>query len=317
MNQILITGDEYNNIQNKTKMPKAPKTPKEKKLISVNAIVIFYAICTIILGICMISGSVYAKEKINETVLNSVKPTVDMIRNDDNNTVELTIKHIRGIKNVSYYWNSEEPVTINGNNSTEISEIIELIGGKNILNVKITEENGQTVSYSKEFTVENIPEILLEAVANGIKVTITSEKKIDFITYSWDNEDEQIIEVGENEYEGTITAPSGQHLLIIEAVDIDGSVAKKEQSVVGDTEPTLKLSADIINDKLVFTIDAEDDEGISTIQIQHNDGEVQKVQVNNKTYHGEIEMTQGTNKLIVLVTNVNGLETIQGVSFNN
>ena len=28
-------------------------------------------------------------------------------------------------------------------------------------------------------------------------------------------------------------------------------------------------------------------------------------------------MTQGMNKLIVLVTNLNGLETIQGVQFNN
>lgn len=325
MNQILVTGDEYNNNKpnkqpKQTKMPKAPKMPKEtkeKKLISVNALVIFYAISIILLGICMISGSVYAKEKINETVLANVKPTADMTRNDNNNTVELTIKHIRGIRSVSYWWNSEEPITINGNNSTEISEVIDLIGGENTLHVKITEENGQSVSYSKEFTVGNIPEIVLEAVANGVKVTATSEDEIDFITYSWDGEEEQIIEVGEKEYEGTITAPSGQHTLKIIVTDINGITAEKQQVVVGDTEPTLKLGASIVNDKLVFTIDAEDDEEITTIQIQHNDGEIQTIQVNDTTYHTEVEMTQGINKLVVLVTNINGLEKIQGVSFKN
>lgn len=325
MNQILVTGDEYNNNKpnkqpKQTKMQKAPKMPKEareKKLIGINALVIFYAICTIILGICMISGSVYAKEKINETVLANVKPTADMSRNDNNNTVELTVKHIRGIQTVDYWWNTEEPITISGNNRTEITEVIDLIGGKNTLHVKITEENGQTVTYSKEFTVGNIPEIVLEAVANGVKVTVTNEDEIDFITYCWDEGEEQTIEIGDTEYEGTITAPSGQHTLKIEATDINGVTAEKEQVVVGDTEPTLKLGASIVNDKLVFTIDAEDDEGISTIQIQHNDGEIQTIQVNDKTYHGEVEMTQGDNKLVVLVTNINGLEKIQGVSFKN
>ena len=321
MNQILVTGDEYNNNQynnnNNRNKPNKTKMPKEKNVLGINGIVIFYAICIIILGICMISGSVYAKGKINETVLANIKPTVDMIRNDNNNTVELTIKHIRGIKTVSYRWNAEEPITINGNNSKEISETIDLLGGKNTLIVDITEENGETVTYQKEFTVGNIPKITLEAVANGVKVTVTNEDEIDFIVYSWDEGEEQRIEVGDTEYEGTISAPSGQHTLKIEATNVNGVTAEKEQVVVGDTEPTLKLGASIVNDKLVFTIDAEDDQGISTIQIQHNDGEIQTINVNDKTYHEEVEMTEGVNKLVVLITNINGLETVQGVQFNN
>ena len=325
MNQILVTGDEYNDNQynnnnykiNKTKKNKEPKMPKEKKLLEINGIVIFYAICTIILGICMISGSVYARGKINETVLGSIKPTVDMIRNDNNNTVELTVKHIKGIKTVSYRWNAEEPIIINGNNSKEITKTIDLLGGRNTLIVDITEENGETVTYRKEFTVGNIPQINLEAVANGVKVTVTSDDKIDYILYSWDGGNQEKIFVGDTKYEGTIVTPSGQHNLKIEATDINSVTAVKEQVVVGDTEPLLELGTDIIDGKLVFTIDAEDDEGISTIQIEHNDGEPQIIEVNDKNYHGEVEMTQGANKLIVLVTNINGLETIQGVSFNN
>ena len=320
MNQILVTGDEYNNNTNKeqkkTWMPKAPKMPKEK-LVGIDKIVLFYAICTIILGICMISSSAYAMTKINETVLASIKPTVDMITDENNNTVELIVKHIRGIQSISYRWNAEAPITINGNNSKEISETIDLLGGRNTLIVDITEENGETVTYRKEFIIGNIPEITLQAVANGVKVAVSSDDEIDYILYSWDGGEKQTIYVGETNYEGTITAPSGQHTLRIEATDVNSITAVKEQVVVGDTEPSLELTADIIDGKLVFLIDAEDDEEISTIQIEHNDGEPQIIEVNDTTYHGEIEMTQGMNKLIVLVTNLNGLETIQGVQFNN
>ena len=69
MNQILITGDEnYKNNKNKKekqKKQKQPKIPKETTTVGINSIVIFFSISIIILGICLISGSVYAKEKIN------------------------------------------------------------------------------------------------------------------------------------------------------------------------------------------------------------------------------------------------------------
>ena len=63
MNQILITGDEV--IKEPVK--------KQKKVLPIKSIAAFYAICTIILGICMITGSVYANAKINESVEASKK----------------------------------------------------------------------------------------------------------------------------------------------------------------------------------------------------------------------------------------------------
>ena len=97
VNQILITGDEV--IREPVK--------KQKKVLPIDTIVSFFAISLIILGICMVSGSVYAKEKINEVVEANTKPVVDINRNDDNNTVEINIKHIRGITKIAYKWNEE------------------------------------------------------------------------------------------------------------------------------------------------------------------------------------------------------------------
>ena len=128
MNQILMTGEEKVKIK------------KTKKVLPVNAIVSFFAISIIILGICMISGSVYAKEKVNEVVEANAKPQVDINRNDDDNTIEINVTHIRGIKSISYRWNDGEATVIDGENKKSITKTINLIGGENKLTVEITEE---------------------------------------------------------------------------------------------------------------------------------------------------------------------------------
>ena len=310
MNQILITGEE--------KVKEKVKVKKEKKVLPVNVIVSFFAISIIILGICMISGSVYAKDRINEVVEASAKPQVDINRNDDDNTVEINVTHIRGITKIAYRWNEEEETVIDGKNRKNIAETIDLIGGKNTLTVAITEENGQTVTYEKTYTTGNIPEIKLEAVSNGVKLTATSEAKISYIVYTWDDGEEQKIEAGDTTYEGIINAPKGQHTLKIEVVDENNMKAKKEQKVVGDTEPTLNIKPDYVDGKVAFVINAEDDEKITTVGIIHNNGAKEIIEVNDKTYHKDLIMTTGeTNTLIVTVTNLNGLTKTSRVKFDN
>ena len=306
MNQILITGEEK------------VKVKKEKKVLPIKVIVSFFAICIMILGICMISGGVYAKDKINDVVEANAKPQVDINRNDDNNTVEINIKHIRGIKQISYRWNDEEENVIDGKNQKNISETIDLIGGQNTLTVTITEENGQSVTYEKQYKVGNIPVIKLEAVSNGVQLNSTSETKIDYIVYNWDDGEEQKIEVGNTSYEGLINAPKGKHILKIRVVDVNQMEAKKEQEVVGDTEPTATVKPQYVDGKVAFVIDAEDDENITTVEITHNGEAKQSENVGNTTYHKIVEMTEGeTNTLIVTVTNINGLQKTLRVKFVN
>lgn len=311
MNQILITGEEL--------AAERVKVKKEKKVLPIKGIVVFYAISIIILGICMISGSVYARDQINKTVEASIRPEISVERNDDDNTITINVTHIRGIKTITYQWNDDEQIVIKANNSKSIKETIDLIGGKNTLKVIAIEENGQTSTLQKEFTVANIPEIkIVESVDNGIKIYAASEEEIDYLQYSWDDGEIQTIEVGEKEYEGIINAPKGLHILKIEVVDTNGIKAQLEQNVVGDTAPTLTIKSKLVNGKPTFVIDAEDDENIKTVSISHNGGEEQNTEVNEKIYHEEIVMTEGEeNTIIVTVTNKNGLQEIRGVKFNN
>ena len=306
MNQILITGEEK------------IKRKKEKKVLPVKVIVSFFAICIIILGICMISCSVYAKDKINEVVEANAKPQVEINRNDDNNTIEINVNHVRGITQIAYRWNDEEETVIDGNNQKNVSETIDLLGGQNTLTVTVTEENGESVTYEKQYKAGNIPTIKLEAVSNGVQLTSTIESTIKYIVYSWDDGEEQKIEVGDSSYEGIINAPKGEHMLKITVVDENNMEAKKEQKVVGDTEPTLTVKPDYVNGKVSFVIDAEDDELIRTVEITHNGGTKQTIDVNDTKYHNDLEMTTGeTNTLIVTVTNKNNLQKTLRVKFDN
>lgn len=313
MNQILITGDEQI-----TERIFEKKVNKPKSVLPINGIVVFYAVCIIILGICIISGSLYAKNKINEEVEASIKPEIKVERNEEDDTIEITVTHIREIASVTYTWNDEAKTTIDGENRKSITETIELIGGENILKVVVTEENGQTSILEKKFIVANIPEIELQAVANGVKVIVTSKEKIEYVQYSWDNGEMQKIEVGDEKYEGIINAPKGKHTLKIEVVDTKGTSEIKEQVVVGDTEPTVNLKLKRINGMPAFIIDVEDDENIKTVEITHNGGETKVIEVNDKKYHNEVIMTEGEiNTIEVTAINQNNLSKTRKGKYEN
>lgn len=299
MNQILVTGDERIIIEG---------TKKEKNVLPINYIIIFFAVCIIIVGICFICGSLYSKNKINETVIANEKPKVEIVRNDEENTIDIEINHVRGITSISYSWNDEEAKVIKVNNKKQVKEKINLIGGENTLKIEITEENGQVTTFNNKYTVGNIPKINIEAITDGVKIIATSEVEIDYLEYTLDGEETKKIEVGQKEYEGIISIKEGIHYLKVEVVDINKMKAKMETPITGDSEPTLTVKKEEIDGKEAFVIDAEDDEGITTITLVHNGGEEQVITVDDKKYHGEIFLTEGeTNTLIITVTNVNKL----------
>lgn len=306
MNQILVTGYEGEGNYQKQVRP--------KKVINTNQIVIFYAIFTIILGICIICGSAYAKIRINETVEANAKPILQVNVNDANNTIDIEISHIRGIETIKYKWNEEKEQSILGNRQKQIKETIPLIGGENTLTVSVTEENGKTVTYKNTYNI-NIPTIKLEPVSNGVKITSTSKEEIDYITYSWDDGEKETITVAKEEYEGIINAPEGKHTLYIESVDKKGEKAILEQLVVGDKAPTVKITAENKDGLVFFIVDVEDDTEISKVEITLNGQLVDSINVSDKTYHKEIEVKPGENRLIVTTTNINNLETQKGVKY--
>lgn len=314
MNQILFTGEEQATVQS------TKKIEKQKKVLPINSIIVFFVVSLITLGICMATGGVYgvyATQKINDSITANIKPVISVEKNDDN-TIKITVSHIRRLKAMTYKLNNGEEIMVDARDEKTISETIDLINGENILKITATDENGQEAKLEKTYVVGEVPTIEINSVDNGIQIIASCVEKIDYVQYNWDDGENQKIQVGDTKYEGIINAPAGKHTLKIEVVSVSGIKANKERTVVGDTEPTLNIQSKLINEKATFVIDANDDEKITTLEIIHNGGEKQIIDVNAKTYYKEVVMTEGEeNTIIVRVTNLNGLTKARGVKFDN
>ena len=174
MNQILDTGEEQfknNNINyGNYNQNKKQKVYKEKSVIEINKIVIFFAISILILGICIIAGSIYAKDKINKNIEENATPVVNFSFNED----EISVHHPKGITQVIYTLNNQDEKVIEGNNQQDIKTTVKLDGGKNKIVVKATDEMNHLVEYEQEYTVGNLAQIDLNNVDNAVKLTVTS-----------------------------------------------------------------------------------------------------------------------------------------------
>lgn len=229
---------------------------KEKKgsTIEIHKIVLFFSIAMIVFGVIMLGEGVYGAYKNNE-MRKSIENAVPVAALDrEGQQLKIHATHIRGIAKIEYNWNNDEDTanTIEGNSRNVIIQRIDLPAGTNIINVKLTDVNGKTATYSKEFYMENgkdiaKPKIELSVAGNYIKVTATDETALSYLTYRWNEEDETKIEAGQTEnakIEASIEIKRGENTFTIIAVDSSNNTSTKEQAFVGKVKPTLEVYID-------------------------------------------------------------------------
>ncbi|OKZ57694.1 MAG: hypothetical protein BHV99_00310 [Clostridium sp. 26_21] len=309
MNQILDTGDEKfksnKNSYGKYNETKS-KATKESSAIEIKKIVIFFSISLILLGSCFIVGSIFAKEKINQVVEESARPTIDFSFDEYNSSVDIQVKHVKGIKQVSYILNEQEEKLINGNDEKIINTTVKLDGGKNKIVVKAIDENDHIVEYEHEYTVGTLAEIKLENVDNGVKLSVKSEEKIKNITYKWDDGDEKDINVSSTEYAGTISAPKGKHTLKVVVVDEKNIKTEKTQVVIAATIPEIKVSLELKDNEYYYVINISDENMLKNVKITLEGEEKINTDVNNKTYSTEIKLqNNSSNRIVIEASNGN------------
>lgn len=308
MNQILDTGDGRirNSDINYGNYNKKQKIYKEKSVIEINKIVIFFSISILILGICIILGSIYGKSKIKQVVEESARPTIDFDFNEEESSVTILAKHVKGITQISYKLNNEEEKTINGNNQKSIETIVKLEGGKNTIVVKAIDENNHIVEYEHEYVVGKLADISLQNVENAVKMIVKSEEKIKTITYNWDDGEEKIINVGSKEYTEKITTLKGKHTLKIVVLDENGIKTEKTQVVIGATAPEIKVSVVAKGNEYYYVINITDETILKNVKIILENEEKVNIDVNSKTYSTEIKLQDNsTNKITIQASNEN------------
>ena len=307
MNQILSTSmprDDRNNKRN--------NNPASTK-----SVLKFFGIAICIFGILLIGAGGYMIYESQTHKQQELEPTIS-IENINTNTIMLKITNQKVISQIKYSWNDEEEKTVNGNNGKYLEPKIAVPSGTNTLHLLIIDEDGKEITYEKQYEVES--NINFEVSGNKIKITYNGEKNIAYITYRWDEEEEQRIDIYDTILNEEIDAIRGLHTLTVVVVDEDNNMEQKQQKINGVSKPKVSVKAD--DSKEHFVIDVSDEEVLSKIVIRLDEDSEQEYEVNlegmdlkEATYvvPDPIRLKDGENTIEVTVYNASGISGETGV----
>ena len=309
MNQILSTNMPNDNGRNYKKQNKKP--------IDTNKILKIFALFLIIFGVFIIGTGFYViyKNQAGE-VKETAKPTIALENKTDTTVLLKVIGQQKNIAKVEYGWNDDIKQIIEGKNGKYIEKEINIPSGNNTLNIIVTEEGGEQVTYKKHYETQS--NINFEVSGDKIKITYESEKTISYMTYRWDDEDETTVQINNTKIEQEIEAKKGTHTLKVVVVDVDNQTDTKEQIIKGVSKPKLIIDTNDTNTK--FKITTSDEVGIKQIDIRLDQDDNQRfvIRVDNKTeYECELpmELQQGDNIIEVTVHNTDGITEYRAAKF--
>ena len=302
MNQILSTNMPNDKGRNY-------KKEKIKNPVETSKILKIFAIFLIIFGVFIIGTGAYViyTNQAGE-VKETAKPTITLENKTDTTVLLKVLGQQKNIQKVEYGWNDETKQTIQGNNGKYIEKEINIPSGKNTLNILVTDEDGEEVTYQKDYETQS--NINFEVSGNKIKITCESEQTISYMTYRWDDEDETTIQINDTKVEQEIDAKKGTHTLKVIVVDIDNKTDTKEQTIKGVSKPKVIIDTD--DAKEHYTLSASDEVGLTKIEIRLNQDDSQKfvINIDNKTEFDctlPMELQTGDNIIEVTVYNVDGI----------
>lgn len=250
MNQILATSE-------------ATSKKKRSGPADIKTVVKVFAIVMIIFGVFMIGTGSYAIYKDNESKNSEVtKPTITETQKDEK-TVLVSVAHDKAIDRIEYKWNDGEVQTVTGNGRRNIEIEVEIPGGTNTLNVRAVDINGQEISTDIDYTAEDI--INLAVSGSKLKITAENETEISYMTYRWDEEEEQRIDINSTTVDQEIDIPMGEHNLTVILVDVNNETITKEQKVKGVTKPVIEIGADETRENYLVTI--TDETGLDRVEV--------------------------------------------------
>lgn len=309
MNQILSTSMPIDNSR---------KRNKNRQPVAISSILKFFAISILVFGMFMIGTGVYAVYKNQSTQQEkNLEPTIS-IENKTDTTILLKVMHQKNISKVEYGWNENERTVINANGVKYVEETINIPSGTNTLHVLVEDEDGNQMPYEKIYERES--DINLEVSGDKIKITYNGDKLISYMTYRWDEEEEETIQINDTSIEEEIDAIKGLHTLTVIVVDEDNNTDTKVQKINGVSKP--ELVVDIDEQIEHFVIKTSDDELLTKIEFRLNKDDNQKYELNLEEmnlkeleYVLPMELQQGENIIEVKVYNSNNITRETGVRY--
>lgn len=315
MNQILATKTD-------NKKRKKPKMPGKSVSSDIAKVTKVFAIGLIIFGGCVIGTGSYAlykeKETTNKTTINEMsKPviSVEAIEGDESTILLKTTSNI-GIETVVYQWNDGKKTTLTGNGGKYLEQKVQIPSGSNVLNITVVDSQNQESTYSKKYELNS--NIKLEAIGNGkIKIEYEGETEISYLTYRWDDQDENKIDINSKTIDKEIDTLNGKHTLTIIVVDVNNHTETKVQQTNGVSIPTIDIRFN--EDKTSYIINVKDDVELKEVIITLDEDDTKKYgqKINGKEFQFEIALKEGSdNKMKVQVTNSDDQTAEKAVMFS-
>lgn len=333
MNQILLT-EEPNNKKEKIKKTKSASNNS----IDLKKIIVFFSIVIIVFGIALVGFYGYRTYN-KKTKGNSSNPS----RQEESTPLQLSLektdltlegdeedKQVQeatiiatsgfGIDKITYSWNDEEEITKSYNGNKDVKEKLDVPAGENSLYVKVIDLNGEEQETTTQFSIKNIelqPEIETSIVNGQLKIVATSQIPLKNIKYSWENDDEIIVEPESDEeitIETTIDVKREKNKITITATDYNGNNKKISRTFIGKENPeiTVTKSGNKVHMKVTHY------KGIKSIVFEIN-GKTYTYDENSKAYDEsktEIEyyfnLQEGENKVYITATSLEDtVETVR------
>lgn len=300
MNQILAT-ENLTNKKNKTKKNRMRNSGPA----DIKTVVRVFAIVMLIFGIFVIGTGSYAIYSNEAQNTEATKPVITEALNEDGTAVVLTVTHDKEIDRIEYSWNNGELQTITGNGRRNIEQEIEIPGGTNTLQVTAIDVDGQEISTQQSYTAEDI--INLSISGSNLKITAETETEIAYMTYRWDEEEEQRVDINSTTVDQEIDVPMGTHNIMVTLVDVNNETTTKEQTVMGTTKPIIDIGADDAGEYYLITI--TDETGLERVELNFR-GEQRTITVENgeKELKYKLQLNEGDeNRLEITAYNVDGI----------
>ena len=290
--------------------------------IEIEKITKIFAVVLIIFGIVMIGSGSYSMYQGTKVDTTDVKPTIS-VQEISETELKIQITHTSTLQKATYNWTGEEPTELNAAGKRNVEQVIQIPTGENTLNIYALDGNGKETNYSKMYSRQGDINIDFSVDGANLIVTASGVNELSYMTYRWDEEDEQRVDINALETEQIIEIPQGQHTITVSVVDVNNTMETKKQEVKGVMKPTLNIGRTETN----FVITASDSEGLTRMEVTIDQDENQKFSIDLErlypnvddrkefTYDG-FQLHDGENTLEVTVYNVNGVSETAAVLVN-
>ena len=334
MNQILDYGPGNNeNDSGKSKKNKKYENNYNsgRKTSTSDKVVKVFAFLMIVLAIALIASGVLSilknkktetEQKSSEKIENQVVEAEILAELDDSTgKVKITVNSPVVISKLIYSWDQDHDSVVSGNKQTSLDCTTQDSApyGEHVLHIQVLDE--QNNKTTKDFTFNSTtgkdttkPKIVLSITEDKkLLVSVTDDTSIDYVTYSWNQEDEITMRPDEEdskEYEFELEIPEGKNTIVVYAIDGSDTpnVTTTSKVFEGVKNPEI-ICGFLDNEGKVLQVKCTHDNGIKSIYYTLNGQSYQWEAPEGEEPPKELTFTQesvpGRNEMFIKVTSVN------------